>query len=244
MATVEITLDEFETYLRRAFRAMRPKKSLSDRHEYFFDLNLSKYVAIRVWSSIGEKGVSAQKGADAIRVQMYGKGTKRPLKKGKSPIVKRTPGWKGNLKNRIGEIAEEFEDREDYWDYLASGARDEKLQREKEAPSPPPPPPPPVEEEEPEEYMGSPKGLEGQFTKLKNGDWGIAISGGGGSPGASVMVKKKSGQVVPKFLGQLVWKGRSRFGTGMVEIWTDRDSRFASENFGEVEMDIPEFEVF
>jgi len=232
---VKISLDEFETYINRAFRALRPRRQL-DRGEYFWDLSLSKYVAIRVWSSIKTEGAGAAKGADAIRVQMYGKTTKRPLKKGKSPIVKRTQGWKQNLKDRINEAAEEFEDREDYWNYLASGARDRKKERElaeqrNEPPPPPPPPeppppppPPPVIEDEPEPEPEPDDELHGKFTKLRDGSWGVALDGSGGYEGAWVLVTKSNGSSVKKKIERMVWRGRSRYtSSGETELWTIAD---------------------
>lgn len=233
---VPISIEEFEAYLNRAFRALRPRRSLY-KSEYAFDLNLSKHVSIKILSSIHSSGQGAGVGSDAIRVQLFGKTTKRPLKSGKMPIVKRTQGWRDNLKSRVNEMAEEYEDRESYWNYLASGSRDERKKQELAKPEPPPPPPPPPfvpPEEEEEDDLDTLKGtMTGTFTKLRNGDWGVALDGTGGVSGAWVEVRKKSGGTVLKRLDSKVWTGRSRYINKRIEIWSisdDRSRRYASED--------------
>jgi hypothetical protein len=112
----EVTLEEMEKFLKRAFRALRPKQGTQNR-EYFYDLKLSDSVVIRVWSSIQQaSGSGAGVGEDAIRVQLMGATTKRPLQKGKAPIVKRTQGWKNSLQNKVEELIETYEENHQYWD--------------------------------------------------------------------------------------------------------------------------------
>jgi len=111
----EVTLEEMGKYLFRAFRALKPQKGAL-RGENIYDLFLTPDIGIRVWSSISEHGTSgADVGADAIRVQFYNFKKQRPMLTGKAPIVKRTQGWKDNLKDRIEDIMEMFDDKEDYW---------------------------------------------------------------------------------------------------------------------------------
>jgi hypothetical protein len=136
---VGITQVEIEQFLNRAYRALRPRRD-SERGELFYDLNLSKAVVIRIWSSIparSSSGEGAGIGEDAIRIQLFSKVSKRPLKKGKSPIVKRTQNWRDNLKARIGDATEEYEDKESYWEARATLS----------SPSARAPEPPPVPEE-------------------------------------------------------------------------------------------------
>lgn len=112
----EVTLEDMERFLKRAFHALHPKQGTQNR-EYYYDLLLSRSVVIRVWSSVQlSSGSGAGVGEDAIRVQLMGATTKRPLQKGKAPIVKRTQGWKTSLQNKIEELIEVYEESADYWD--------------------------------------------------------------------------------------------------------------------------------
>ena len=107
-----ITLEEMETFLRRAFRVLKPTKS-AIRGEIVFDLNMSPKAGIRVWTSIAQHATSgADVGADAIRVQLYSFAKNRPLMPGKAPIVKRTQGWRDNLKERIEDYIEKYDSKE------------------------------------------------------------------------------------------------------------------------------------
>lgn len=109
----EVTLPEMETFLNRAFHALHPKKG-AIRGEVVFDLHLSQAAGVRVWSSIAEHGTSGAKvGEDAIRVQLYSFAKQRPLMPGKAPIVKRTQGWKDNLRERIEDYMEAYDSKEE-----------------------------------------------------------------------------------------------------------------------------------
>jgi hypothetical protein len=117
----EVTLTDMDIFLKRGFRALRPKQGLQFG-EYFYDLFFSSSVALRVWTSIRKTSeVGAGVGEDAIRVQLMGVDSKRPLMKGKAPIVKRTQGWKNTLQNRIEEAMEAYEEKPDYWDERGGG---------------------------------------------------------------------------------------------------------------------------
>ncbi len=108
-------------YLKRAFRALNPEMGpLAKDAEQTILLSLSDKVAVRVYTSVarGQQG-GAGAGQDAIRVGLYGKGTGRPLKSGKMPIVKRTQGWRDNLRNRIEDEMHDYDDREGYWESRA-----------------------------------------------------------------------------------------------------------------------------
>ncbi len=118
----EISLEEMETFLKRAFRALRPKQGVQ-RGEYYYDLKLSDHVIVRVWTSIQRGSQSgAGVGQDAIRVQLMGVQVERPLMKGKAPIVKRTQGWKNTLQGKIEDMMETYEEKPDYWDSRGSGS--------------------------------------------------------------------------------------------------------------------------
>lgn len=111
----EISLEDMDTYLKRAFRALRPKQNAS-RGEYFYDLKLGPFVGIRVWTSVTRAGTGAGVGADAIRIQLISLKDERPLEKGKAPIVKRTQGWKNSLQDRIEDCIEKYESNHEFWE--------------------------------------------------------------------------------------------------------------------------------
>jgi len=114
----QVSLDDMLAYLKRGFRALRPA-SHNLRGEVVVDLALNDAltIGIRVWTSIpsgGSHGVDV--GADAIRVQFYNFAKQRPMLTGKAPIVKRTQGWRDNLKDRIEDIIEMYDEKEEYWE--------------------------------------------------------------------------------------------------------------------------------
>ena len=111
----EISGQEMEVFLKRAFRALRPTQGMQNK-EIYYDLKLSPQVAIRVWTSIRPWGASAGVGEDAIRVQFMGVKVNRPLVSGKAPIVKRTQGWRNTLQDKIEDYLELYEEKSEYWD--------------------------------------------------------------------------------------------------------------------------------
>lgn len=109
----QVTLQDMDTFLKRAFRSLRPERG-SQRGEITYDLFLSPTTVIRVFTSIGESRDSgAQVGEDAIRILLYSLKKGRPLKPGKAPIVKRTQNWRDSLKDRIEDYLEAYSDHEE-----------------------------------------------------------------------------------------------------------------------------------
>jgi hypothetical protein len=105
-----------ERYLKRAFHALKPSKG-DFRGEITFELHLSDNVAVRVMSSVHRgREQAAGVGADAIRIQLVSTKLNRPLKTGKAPIVKRTQGWKDNLRERVEDEIESYYEKQGYWD--------------------------------------------------------------------------------------------------------------------------------
>lgn len=112
----EVSLQEMETYLKRAFHSLKPSEGLF-RGEITYELHLSDNVAVRVMTSVHRgREQAAGVGADAIRVQLVSTKLNRPLKSGKAPIVKRTQGWKNNLRERIEDEVSDYYEREEYWE--------------------------------------------------------------------------------------------------------------------------------
>lgn len=108
----EVSLAEMESTVNRAFHSLHPRKGAL-KGEVIIDLFLSPKAGVRVWTSISEHGTTgAGVGADAIRVQLYNFEKGKPMKPGKAPIVKRTQGWKDNLRERIEDEIEDYDSRE------------------------------------------------------------------------------------------------------------------------------------
>ncbi len=110
-----ISFPEMEQFIKRAFRALKPKQG-DHRGEIYYDLYLndSKTLGIRVFTSIGSgRDMAAGEGADAIRVGLYNFKKNGPLKRGNFPIVKRTQNWRDSLKDRIEDCVEMYSEREE-----------------------------------------------------------------------------------------------------------------------------------
>lgn len=221
----EVTLQDMETFLKRAYRALRPKKGDS-RGETYYDLNLSDgNILIRVWTSISSRGSSgAAKGTDAIRVTMItGKG-KPLMPKGK--IVKRTQNWRNALQDRIEELVEVYESKAGYWKERRfqrdedAGPRESIRQEvaDKDVADDPPPssrPAPP-----PSNAMHS-----GTFVSSPKGGWAAKITGRA-SPGDKAILTTKGGRRVPVTLVTRIWSGADRYNDGVyAETWTIDESR-------------------
>ncbi len=109
---VGFTIEEFDKYVKRAFRAFKPTQTRLG-NEFAYILNLSERIKVLIQSSIHTSGQSAESGTDPIRVGfMYAEsagGRLRPLKGGSFPIVKRTENWRDNLEDRVNDYLEEYE---------------------------------------------------------------------------------------------------------------------------------------
>jgi hypothetical protein len=115
----QISLDEMHKFINRGFHALHPKKGM-DRGEVYYDLFLSPKAGVRVWTSVSSGGgLAAGVGSDAIRVQLYSYAKGRPLMPGKAPIVKRTQNWRDNLQERIEDLMEAYDSKEEQ---IESGA--------------------------------------------------------------------------------------------------------------------------
>lgn len=112
---VEITLDEMEAFLKRAYHALQPKKSRYRTGQMVFDLSLSDnhQIFIRVYSSIFSGGVVQRKGEDSIKVVMLTDNGKALMPKAK--LVMQTTNWRSALQDRIEDFLELYESKVEYW---------------------------------------------------------------------------------------------------------------------------------
>lgn len=220
----EVTLEEMERFLKRGWRALRPTQG-TERGEVYFDLSLSRFVHIRVWTTIHPRsGTGAEVGADAIRIQLLARKNGRPLTRGKAPIVKRTQGWRGNLQDRIEDAIETYEAEEAYFEERSGGPppeqaplpsmprerereeedegnRAEREMAEREMAHE-------REEEERKKMAPQPRrtDLKATFQRLRNGDWGLRVQGDA-QPGDQVLTTTKAGKSQRMTVGEVVWRG-------------------------------------
>jgi hypothetical protein len=240
---VEITLEEMEKFLKRAFRALRPKKGES-RGEVYYDLNLSDdEVIVRVWTSIHPRsGAGAGRGEDAIRVTMITKGGKALMPKSK--IVMRTKNWRNALQDRIEELHELYESKAEYWkhkrrerdggqaprDTMRSIEDDEAevMRLEQENAEGPPPPariPGPKKTKPGESFVG-------KYRKLPSGDWGITITTQG-TPGLEGMAETNGGKRRKVRLVQKAKSFKDSYnGNVETELWSFEDVNVAARQQG------------
>ena len=129
----KFSLDDIEKFLKRGWRAMRPRKGV--QREIFYDLTLGPNVFIRVWSSIYPNETLVRgKERRPMRVQLLagrlgGKG--QPLTGRKSaPIVKRTQNWRGTLQKRIEDYIEQYTDEEKKFEWIGGKRREEEVAEE------------------------------------------------------------------------------------------------------------------
>lgn len=122
----EVTLEDMEQFLKRAFRALRPKEGRTPKGEIYFDLFLSDDVVVRVWSSI-YRGVSRGAGQDMIRVQLLNLKAERE-RHSTASTVRRTQNWRNGLQDRVEDMLEKYEDEEAYWENTVKApSREETL---------------------------------------------------------------------------------------------------------------------
>lgn len=205
MATqfAEITLEEMDRFLKRGWRALRPKQSIH-HNVNVYDLFLSKSVMIRVWTSIPARRETVRDvGETTIKIQLLNAHSGRPLVSGKALFAKRVLGWKNNLQDRIEDYIELYEEKEEYFEALAGNHQQQTLPgtEEKEDDR---------EREEVEQEQEAPPprrtDFQATFQKLKTGDWGLRIKGRA-EPGDQVVAVRQSGQRQTLTVGEVVWRG-------------------------------------
>ena len=109
---VPVSLSEMDTVIRRAFRATKPRTEKTSWGEVVYILtpdNDDPTNVIRVQTSIFEGEQARGAGEDSIRITLMSTRTNRPIA-GKVQRVHRVENWKDNLRKRIEEAIETFED--------------------------------------------------------------------------------------------------------------------------------------
>lgn len=114
----EVSLEDMDKLLKRAFYDMRPKRG-SFSGSYYYDLKAGDNVAIRVWTSVSvSTGVSRGKQKSPMKVLLVSlKRNGFPLEK--ATVVKRTQKWRTTLQDLIEEKIEMYESKTDYWEHRA-----------------------------------------------------------------------------------------------------------------------------
>jgi len=215
----EVSLEDMEKFLKRAFRSLHPKQG-SSRNEYYYDLKLGPAVDIRVWSSVTVRsGMGAEVGSDAIRIQFLSSKDGRPLEKGKAPIVKRTQGWRTSLQDRVEDLIEKYESNDTFWEDWAETRRREAPKEEVA------PPAAPVVEERPPSRPPSGRAPDATFSKMRDGSWGVRVQGTV-QAGDTVMVTRKDGRQVPVVIESVVWTGN---GITLAKIPQNRNASDSEE---------------
>jgi len=200
----EVSLDDMDKFLKRAFRVYRPKQGVSG-HEYSYELTLSHNVGIRILTSIHVRsGTGREVGADTIKAGLISLKDKGPLDKGKWNLVngaaiKRTQGWRTNLQDLIEGLIEKYDNKEDFYEPWAEfrkvPSRSEpqqshpinqddqppEIEREEEIETPTTPPPSTQQEEAPK--LTNPSFRPGQIpTKYHNTQFRLSDAPGSVSP--------------------------------------------------------------
>lgn len=112
---VNVTVDDIETFLRRAFRAYRPLKRGVFGHEVFLEMPIDDWARIQVMTAVSAQAESGRgAGEDAIRITLLG--PRGPIH-GKKQFtrVHRTQNWRDALRDRIESALEYYENKITEW---------------------------------------------------------------------------------------------------------------------------------
>ena len=110
--SVPVTLEEMDKVIRRGFRAMHPKQSKASWGEVLYTLTPDDddpQFVIRVQTSIFQGDMARGEGEDSMRVTLLNEKTNKPIAAA-AARVHRTQNWKDNLRKRIEDAIETFED--------------------------------------------------------------------------------------------------------------------------------------
>ena len=213
---VPVLLSDMDKVIRRGFRALRPRVEKARWGETLYILTPDEEdpdSVIRVQTSIawGQQEARSE-GKDSIRIVIFNTKTNRPMA-GKFPLIMRTQNWKDNLRSRIEDAIEKYEDLRE------QKTRGVVVKEEEEERDPEPPPP--------QHHDRGGRPAEASYTRLRSGDWGLRIIGDV-EPGDRVLATRQSGQSQLLTVGEVVFKGQDR-GTFVTVSTIGRALRTAGE---------------
>lgn len=111
--SVPVSLEEMDKVIRRGFRALRPRVEVARWGEVVYLLTPDADdpdSVIRIQTSIMQGSQQARgEGEDSIRITLLNTRTNRPIAE-KMQRVHRTQNWKDNLRQRIEDAMETFEE--------------------------------------------------------------------------------------------------------------------------------------
>jgi hypothetical protein len=133
---VPVTLEEVDQVIRRAYRAIKPRTGRLDTGEIVYYLTPDEEDptnVIRVQTSVFRGGAAKGQGEDSFRVVLLNLKTDKPIA-GKAARVHRVEGWRDNLRKRIDDAIETFEDLKEEREQARERARvreeQQRFQRE------------------------------------------------------------------------------------------------------------------
>jgi len=212
-----ITIEEMDKFIKRAFHALHPKQGVFGG-TYFYDLRLSKIVAVRITTSIKVHSNAARGvGESSIKVRLVSLKDNRGLDGKSESIVKRTQNWRDNLADRVESLVELYDNKAEQLDSWAQtrndnadrGYRHEQREDEREHER---------EEDDDEEEAARDEDGEGDgpsrgprlsnsvgsWARLKDGTWGVSILDHDVQEGDSARVKRQDGSISTVTLGNMV----------------------------------------
>ena len=183
---VPVTLPEIDQVIRRAFRATSPRVEKTSWGEVVYILTPDPEDptnVIRVQTSVFQGQAARGEGEDSIRVVLMNTKTKRPIA-GKEQRVHRVENWRDNLRKRIDDAIEKFEDlQEEREKAKQQGAGRQERERFS----------PPAREDDAVTW-----------TKLRDGSWGLRATRAL-NEGSFVRVMKRDGSSASVRVGKLVF---------------------------------------
>jgi hypothetical protein len=110
---ITVTIEEMDKVIQRGFRALHPRKETAPWGEILYILTPEEdepHNVIRVQTSIfSGSGTARGEGEDSIRITIINTKTNKPIA-GKMQRVHRVQNWKDNLRSRIEDAIEKFEE--------------------------------------------------------------------------------------------------------------------------------------
>jgi hypothetical protein len=109
----EATLEEWDTFLKRAFHALHPRRSAA-HGEVIYDLFLTPRLSIQIRTTVPTEGAQTRKsGSDIIQVMPYDHVKNRIIAPSSMILkVKRTKNWRDGVRERVEKWMELFDEHD------------------------------------------------------------------------------------------------------------------------------------